>query len=124
MDINGNTAGQFKSMEWDENGNGIVIFTNNLQKKWFQLAQARFDAEDELRYDGDGTYTQTATSGGVVYGYSGDGFFETVTPEALERANISEIQTHVDMISNQRYYMAQISVFKTAREMAQALDNL
>jgi len=28
------------------------------------------------------------------------------------------------MISNQRYYMAQISVFKTAREMAQALDNL
>lgn len=124
IDINGNTAGQFKSMEWDENGNGIVIFTNNLQKKWFQLAQARFDAEDELRYDGDGTYTQTATSGGVVYGYSGDGFFETVTPEALERANISEIQTHVDMISNQRYYMAQISVFKTAREMAQALDNL
>jgi flagellar hook-basal body protein len=124
IDINGNTAGQFKSMEWDEDGNGIVIFTNNLQKKWFQIAQARFEAEDELRYDGDGTYTQTAGSGGVVYGYSGDGFFETITPEALERANISEIQTHVDMISNQRYYMAQISVFKTAREMAQALDNL
>ncbi|PIZ33093.1 MAG: hypothetical protein COY39_04040 [Alphaproteobacteria bacterium CG_4_10_14_0_8_um_filter_37_21] len=124
IEVNGNTAGQFKSMQWDENGNGVVIFTNNLQKKWFQLAQARFDAENELRYDGDGAYTQTATSGDVVYGYSGDGFFETITPEALERSSISEIQTHVDMICNQRYYMAQISVFKTAREMAQALDNL
>ncbi len=124
IDIDGNTAGQFKSMEWDENGYGIVIFTNNLQRKWFQLAQARFDAEDELNSDGNATYKQTAASGGIVYGYSGDGFFETITPEAVERANISEIQTHVDMISNQRYYMAQISVFKTAREMAQALDNL
>lgn len=124
FDIDGHTAGKFKSMEWDENGYGVVTYTNNLQRRQFQIGQARFDAEDQLRYDGAGSYLQSAGSGNAEYGYSGDSFFEKMTPESLERANISEIQTHVDMIGNQRYYMAQISVFKTAREMAQALDNL
>jgi len=77
-----------------------------------------------LIYDGDGNYVASVDSGQPLYGTPGDGIIGQITPSAIEESNVSEIDTQVDIVSNQRYYMAQATVFRVAREMAEALDTL
>lgn len=122
--IDGNTDGQFSQLQWTPEGYGIVIYDNGEQEKRFQIAMAHFSNPNSLAYSADGTYAQTAESGVAFYGTPKDGVIGALTPSALEEANISEINTQVDIIGNQQYFGAQATVFRTAREMLELINTL
>lgn len=121
---NGNTEGQFESLAWDEDGYGTVIFDNGEARKMFLLPMAYFANQDQLQFKNDGTYIATNASGLATYGRSNTSPVGKLGISMLEMANVSEIETQIKIITNQRYYMAQTTVFKIAREMAEALDKL
>ncbi|CAO5680603.1 MAG: hypothetical protein NEHIOOID_00288 [Holosporales bacterium] len=120
----GNTEGQFESLAWDEDGYGTVIFDNGEARKMFLLPMAYFADQDKLQFKNDGTYIATSASGVANYGRANTSPIGKLGVSTLEMANVSEIETQIKIITNQRYYMAQTTVFKIAREMAEALDNL
>lgn len=121
--INGNSDGTFQSMAWDEKGNGTVIFSNGQQRKMFQLAMARFNDENSLLYNSNGTYSPSAGSGEAKYGTPGDGMIGTITPGAVEQSTVSTTDEQIKIMEVQRYHAGQLSIIKATKEMAQALDN-
>lgn len=122
--IDGNTEGLFQNLTWDENGYGTVTFDNDESRVMFLLPMAYFADQDKLQYKNDGNYVETGDSGPARYGKSNTNPIGKLSVSSLEMANVSEIDTQIKIITNQRYYMAQTTVFKVAREMAEALDHL
>lgn len=124
ISVNGHTDGVYTDLQWTPEGYGVVIYDNGMQEKRFQMAMACFPNENGLAYGADGIYTQTVESGQAFYGTPNDGIIGALSPSALEESTISEIDTQVNIITNQQYFSAQATVFRTAREMLEVINTL
>jgi flagellar hook protein FlgE len=124
VQADGNSDGIFSSLEWTTDGYGVVTFDNNVQQKMFQIAMAYFPNSNGLAFDSNGVYKQSVDSGKPLYGVPNDGNIGPISVSAYEESNISAIDTQVDIIDNQRFYMGQIASFRSAKEALTALDNL
>jgi flagellar hook protein FlgE len=124
IQVDGHNDGTFSDLQWTPEGYGVVIYNNGIQEKRFQIPMAYFANENGLGYGTDGIYTQTAESGQAFYGTPKDGIIGALSPSAIEESTISEIDTQVNIITNQQYFGAQATVFRTAREMLEVINTL
>ncbi|CAO5676840.1 MAG: hypothetical protein HEEMFOPI_01037 [Holosporales bacterium] len=121
IQANGNSSGEFLSLEWSKDGYGIVKFDNGLQQKKFLMAQAYFANANGLDTDLNGLYQQSVKSGNVLFDVPGSNNIGYLTTSSYEDANVSAIDTQIDMIENQQYFMGQTTAFKLAKELLEDL---
>ena len=89
-----------------------------------RVALAMFAAPAELGRNGDGLYSQSATSGEPLYGAAGVGGRGAISGGALESSNVDLGAELVTMIAYQRAFQANVKTVTTSDEMLAEVANL
>ncbi len=118
---NGAEVGELNGVAIDEEGYVLGSFTNGEQRRLYRLPIATFASPGALEAHSGNVYAQTDASGEFNLRAAGSGGAGTVTPSALEAANIDLADEFTRMIVTQRAYSANARVITTADEM---LDEL
>ncbi|MBP9753070.1 MAG: flagellar hook-basal body complex protein [Proteobacteria bacterium] len=124
IEANGNSAGDFVSFEWSKDGYGIVKYDNGMQQKKFLMPLAYFPNADGLDFDSNGLYQASVASGSVLYDIPGGNKVGYITPSSYEDSTISAIDTQIDIVENQQYFMGQTTAFKIAKELLEAFNRV
>ncbi len=120
----GFSAGNLTSLNIDEEGNIIGVFSNGTSRTLAQLAIARFENNNGLLRAGSNLFTKTGISGEaliVTPTVSGTG---TIISSALELSNVDLAQEFINLITTQRGYQASSRVIVTSDEIMEQLVNL
>ena len=118
---NGAPVGLLNGVSIDEEGYVIAAFTNGEDRRLYRLPIATFSNPNALGARSGNIFAQTDTSGESNLRAAGVGSAGTITPSALEAANIDLADEFTRMIVTQRAYSANARVITTADEM---LDEL
>ena len=118
---NGALVGLLSGVSIDESGYVIAGFTNGEERRLYKLPLATFANPNALGARSGNIFAQTDTSGESSLRAAGVGSAGTITPSALEAANIDLADEFTRMIVTQRAYSANARVISTADEM---LDEL
>jgi flagellar hook protein FlgE len=118
---NGAEVGELNGVSIDDDGFVIASFTNGEQRKLYRLPIATFANPDALDPRSGNIYAQTDSSGEFNLRFSGSGGAGTVTPSALEAANVDIADEFTKMIVTQRAYSANARIITTTDQM---LDEL
>jgi flagellar hook protein FlgE len=118
---NGAEVGDLNGVTIDDEGFVIATFTNGATQKIYKLPLATFANPLALDPRTGNVFAQTAASGEFNLRSAGQGGAGTVSPSALEAANVDLADEFTKMIVTQRAYSANARVITTADEM---LDEL
>jgi len=105
----------------DDQGYVVGSFTNGQQRRLYQLPIAAFANPDGLAAHSGNVFAQTDGSGLVNLRLPGTGGAGTVTPSALEGANVDLADEFTRMIITQRAYSANARVITTTDQMLSEL---
>ena len=118
---NGAAVGQLNGVSIDDQGCVVGSFTNGQQRRLYQLPIATFADPDGLASRSGNVFVQTDASGLVNLREPGTGGAGTVTPSALEGANVDLADEFTRMIVTQRAYSANARVITTTDQMLNEL---
>jgi flagellar hook protein FlgE len=118
---NGAPVGELNGVAIDENGFVVASFTNGETRRLYQLPVATFANPAGLDPRSGNVFGQTDVSGAFNLRLPGRGGAGTVTPSALESANVDLAEEFTKMIVTQRAYSANAKVINTTDQM---LDEL
>lgn len=121
VDQNGAAVGQLNGVSIDDQGYVVGSFTNGQQRRLYQLPIATFANPDGLAAHSGNVFAQTDGSGLVNLRLPGTGGAGTVTPSALEGANVDLADEFTRMIITQRAYSANARVITTTDQMLSEL---
>jgi len=117
IEQDGHTMGTLSSIDVDENGVIVGLYTNGQSKKLAQIAVATFDNEGGLMNKGDSLFTATEVSGNAFVRWSGDDFNTKVRSGHLEASNVSLTDELSKMIFAQQAMNANAKTISTADMM-------
>ncbi|MEK0083231.1 flagellar hook protein FlgE [Benzoatithermus flavus] len=118
---NGAPVGELNGAAIDENGFVVASFTNGETRRLYQLPIATFANPSGLDPRSGNVFGQTDVSGEFNLRLPGRGGAGTITPSALESANVDLAEEFTKMIVTQRAYSANAKVINAADQM---LDEL
>jgi flagellar hook protein FlgE len=120
----GAAVGALNNVLVDEQGFVIATFTNGQQQQIFQLPIATFPNPGGLDPRSGNLYSASATSGDMLLRTAGAGGAGSISPSALEAANVDLAEEFTKMIITQRAYSANARVISTADQMLDELVRL
>ncbi len=118
---NGAEVGQLGGVSIDDQGYVVGSFTNGAQRRLYRLPIAVFANPGGLDARSGNVFGQTEMSGAFNLKVPGSGGAGTVTPSALEAANVDLADEFTKMIVTQRAYSANAKVITTADDMLNEL---
>jgi len=121
---NGYSKGSFVRFSVDERGRIMGVFSNSVVRPISQLAIAEFTNPIGLTSTGSNAYMESPNSGSPTIGKSGEGINTTITPGALEQANVDLAKEFTDMIIAQRGFQANARVITSSNEVLSELINM
>ncbi len=107
---NGAPVGLLSGVSIDEDGYVIAAFTNGEDRRLYKLPIATFPNPNALGARSGNIFAQTDTSGEFSLRAAGVGSAGTVTPSALEAANIDLADEFTRMIVTQRAVVSQFEM--------------
>jgi flagellar hook protein FlgE len=120
----GFSAGNLTSINVDEEGRILGIFSNGTSRTLAQVALARFENVNGLLRAGSNLFSETGVSGAPLVTkptLSGTG---TIIASALELSNVDLAQEFINLITSQRAFQANSRVIVTSDEIMEQLVNL
>ena len=120
----GFSAGNLTSINVDEEGRILGIFSNGTSRTLAQVALARFENVNGLIRAGSNLFGETGVSGAPLVTkptLSGTG---TIISSALELSNVDLAQEFINLITSQRAFQANSRVIVTSDEIMEQLVNL
>ena len=123
-DIDGRPPGQIIDVQVADDGTVRAAYDNGDSRDVARVALAMFAAPAELGRNGDGLYSQSATSGEPLYGAAGVGGRGAISGGALESSNVDLGAELVTMIAYQRAFQANVKTVTTSDEMLAEVANL
>ncbi len=127
-------AGDFESICFDDQGVGLVTYTNGIQKPYCRLPLAVFPNSNELKAVNTGLYMphiQNGSngdrgfgSGTATYQFPQQGSAGKIVSCSYEASNINATKVYINMIEDERRYANSLSVMKTAQQMTDQLNQL
>jgi flagellar hook protein FlgE len=121
---NGNGFGEFRDFHWDEFGYGQVKYSNGYTKPYCLLPLATFNNTDGLEPLRDSMYWNSRESGAATITRPGEGKAGTIAGSYWESSTTNGVDVYVKMIQDQKFYMGQLKVITTSKEMIDALERL
>jgi len=118
---NGAEVGQLNGVSIDENGFVVASFTSGVRRRIYRLPLATFANPAGLEPLSGNVFAETERSGAFNLHFAGTGGAGTVTPGAVELANVDLADEFTKMIVTQRAYTANVRVISTVNDM---LDEL
>lgn len=118
---NGSEVGQLDGVSVDAEGYVNASFSNGEQQRLYKLPIATFFNPLALAPETGNVYSETNFSGAFNLQETGQGGAGTISPGALEAANVDLADEFTKMIVTQRAYSANARVISTTDEM---LDEL
>lgn len=112
------------SVEIASDGNVFAKYADGSMRAIYRIPIATVQSPDQLQVLNGNSYTQSADSGDILYGFSGDKGAGKVVSGALESSNVDIAQELTDMIESQRNYTANSKVFQTGSDLMELLVNL
>lgn len=121
LNQNGSEVGQLNGVSIDESGFVIASFNNGQTRRLYKLPIATFADPSQLQARDGNAFAQTDASGEFNLREAGSGGAGTITPAALEAANVDLAKEFSDMIVAQRAFSASSRVITTVDEMLEEL---
>lgn len=118
---NGAEVGQLNGVSIDEDGYVVASFTSGVRRRIYRLPMATFANPSGLEPRTGNVFAETERSGAFNLRFAGTGGAGTVTPGAVELANVDLADEFTKMIVTQRAYTANARVISTVNDM---LDEL
>ncbi len=117
-------AGGLTSLSVDARGILSATFDNGQTRPLFQLAIARFAAEEGLIPAGNAIYRATVNSGPAAIATAQAQGNGSVVASALEQSNVQIAQEFIDLISQQRAFQANARVITASDALLGDLINI
>jgi len=124
LNQNGSEVGQLNGVSIDEEGFVIASFNNGQTRRLYKLPIATFADPSQLQARDGNAFAQTDASGEFNLREAGSGGAGTITPAALEAANVDLAKEFSDMIVAQRAFSASSRVITTVDDMLDELIRL
>ena len=121
---NGFEAGEFSSLEVEEDGTIFGRYTNGESRALGQVALARFPSEQNLTEIGDNLWVESAESGEPIIGEPGTSSLGGIQGGALEQSNVDITEQLVNMITAQRNFQANAQMISTQDQVTQEILNI
>ncbi len=121
---NGFEAGEFSSLEVEEDGTIFGRYTNGESRALGQVALARFPSEQNLTEIGDNLWVESAESGEPIIGEPGTSSLGAIQGGALEQSNVDITEQLVNMITAQRNFQANAQMISTQDQVTQEILNI
>lgn len=115
----GYAAAPVDGIEFDRDGNVLVVFVDGRSQALGSLALADFTSVDGLAREGDLTFTSSLAAGDVTVGLANTAGFGTIRPGALERSTVDIAEEFVNMVVYQRGYEANSQAFSASSGLLQ-----
>jgi len=131
---NGSRQGDFQNICFDEQGVGMITYTNGVQTPYCRLPLAVFPNSNELKAVNTGLYIPHVQNGSnsergfgsgiAIYQFPQQGAAGKIVPCSYESSNINATKVYVNIIEDERRYANSLSVMKTAQQMTEQLNQL
>lgn len=121
---NGNAPGNYQDFYWDEDGFGWIKYTSGEAKRYCRMPLSVFANPNGLSPEKDAMYSSSATSGSALINFPKEGSAGTIVPQNWESSTTNGVSVYVKMIQDQKYYMGQLNVIRTVKEMLDGLERL
>lgn len=121
---NGFEAGEFSSLEVEDDGTLFGRYTNGESRALGQVALARFPSEQNLTEVGDNLWVESAESGEPIIGEPGTSSLGVIQGGALEQSNVDITEQLVNMITAQRNFQANAQMISTQDQVTQEILNI
>lgn len=118
---NGYPQGNFKKLEFSEDGLAIVTFDNGKSLTYGQVALANFVNPRALSERAPGVFEETFESGNATIGKPGQGSFAKLVPQTYESSTANGTGVYVKLIEDQKNLVGN---FKTIETMKRIYDRL
>jgi flagellar hook protein FlgE len=109
----GNAIGRPQGVSINSNGIVSVSYSNGQNVNIAQVAVATFAAEQGLRLNSEGTYSQTSSSGTPTISGANAGAAGSIVSGALENSNVDTTNQLVNLVVLQRSYQADAKALQT-----------
>lgn len=123
-DVDGNPPSAVSSIEIADDGTVYAQYDDGSIRALYRVPLADVPSPDNLEKLSGNVFAQSATSGGVHIGFSGEGGLGTMVSGALENSNVDIAEELTNMIQAQRSYTANSKAFQTGSELMDLLVNL
>ena len=120
----GYAAGTLDSVSLNKAGEVVGTFSNGQNQVLAQVALAAFNNPGGLTKLGSNTYSVSANSGTADVGAASTGGRGSITPGALEMANVDLSNEFSNMIVTQRGFQANSKIITVSDEMLETLVNM
>lgn len=120
----GYSAGQFSSLEVENDGRILARFTNGQAQTLGQIALSRFPSPGKLQQIGDTQWVETFESGAPVTSAPGSSGLGSIQGGALEKSNVNLAEQLVHMITAQRNFQANSQMISTQDQLTQDILNI
>ena len=117
-------TGRLNSIDIDETGNLFARYSNGRTGTLAQVALANFANPEELKPEGDTSFSETFASGPATTAAPGSTNLGLVQSGALEQSNVDLTRELVDMITAQRNFQANAQVISAAEEVTRTVINI
>jgi len=123
-EVSGYAAGSLTSLNIDNAGRVIGVFTNGQLDELALLAIAKFNNPSGLMKIGDNLFEDTVNAGYLGLDAAGVASRGLISPGTLEMSNVDLAKEFTDMIVAQRGFQANSRIITTSDEMLQELVNI
>ncbi|SEP03400.1 flagellar hook protein FlgE [Aquisalimonas asiatica] len=121
---NGFEAGEFSSLDIEEDGTVFGRYTNGESLQLGRVATARFPSEQNLTEVGDNLWLESAESGEPILGQPTTSGLGGIQSGALEQSNVDITEQLVNMITAQRNFQANAQMISTQDQVTQEILNI
>ena len=130
---NGHPFGAFSKIDFDDEGFGTITYTNGVKDRYCRIPLVLFNNPNGLRLLDTGIYVPhireddevgIVGSGEAEYLFPKEENAGKIIPASYEGSNINATEVYVNMVEDERRYANNLSVLKTAGEMADQLNAL
>jgi flagellar hook protein FlgE len=120
----GYESGSLSSVNIDQNGTVIGMFTNGVKIDIAQLQLAVFSNANGLESVGNGYFLPTANSGDATVTIAGTNGAGTIRGQSLEESNVDMATEFVTLMQAQNGYQANARTIRVATDILRELTNL
>jgi flagellar hook protein FlgE len=121
---NGYPSGTLRGVSVDEYGVVSGAYSNGQISPLYQVALADFPNQSGLNKMGTNLYAESRDSGQAMPGIAQSGRLGSISPSAIEMANVDLAQEFVKMITTQRAFQANSRVITASDEILSELINI
>lgn len=119
----GYPVGTLSQIAFEADGTMSLKYSNGQSTKGSKVALARFDANAELKPQGDSDFTYDSRQG-VHVGQANQGGFGSIGSSQIEGSNVDLATEFSDLIVAQRGYQASSRIVSTANDLLQDLFDM